>query len=88
MNTPNASRTGEVPLDEWEGVQGRNGGSYLYTLDGVTVHASPQLPPSHTLTLPRASGSDFADYFQRYKAALDEVGPHMEFSLVDAFQPG
>ena len=77
------SPSGEVALDEWQGVQGKNGGSYLYAMEGTTVHASPQLSAGHPLQLPRASGSDFADFFQRYKAALDEVGPHMEFTVAN-----
>lgn len=80
------SPTGEVALDDWQGVQGKSGGSYLYAIEGTTVHASPQLSAGHPLELPRASGSDFADYFQRYKAALDEVGPHMEFMLASEDQ--
>jgi hypothetical protein len=43
--------TGAVPLAEWPGRAGKNGGGYQYAFTGMTILASPTLPPGHGINM-------------------------------------
>jgi hypothetical protein len=43
--------TGEVPLAQWPGRSGKNGGGYQYAFTGTTILASPTLPPGHGINM-------------------------------------
>ena len=80
---PLSNLTGAVPLKEWPGMTPQNGGGYEYAFHQVQIQARPILPLSHPLkkaSAPRG-GKEFAAFWLRHKAALDEVGPFREFTL-------
>jgi hypothetical protein len=43
--------TGAVPLAKWPGRSGNNGGGYQYAFTGMTLLASPTLPPGHGINM-------------------------------------
>ena len=43
--------TGAVPLAQWSGKSGKNGGGYQYAFTGTTILASPTLPPGHGINM-------------------------------------
>jgi hypothetical protein len=58
--------TGEVPLDEWPGLTGKNGQAYEYALDRMQIHARPPpLSNSKPLVEP-AGGNEFAAFMLEY----------------------
>ncbi len=73
--------TGAVPLANWPGIEGKNGGTYVYAVDQMRLYAHPTLPATHPLSLGPSGTSDFAGYLLKVQHELDLVGPHREFLL-------
>jgi len=76
--------TGLVPLAKWTGMSAKNGGSYEYALDHMTLCASPRLPPNHELLtlIPPIGTKEFVAYLLAYTEAAKAVGPTRNFVLV------
>lgn len=78
---PPFNLTGAVPLAGWPGIEGKNGGTYVYALDQMRLYAHPTLSPTHPLSLAPSGTSDFAGYLLKVQHELDLVGPRTEFLL-------
>lgn len=71
---------GVVPLVQWPGKPGKNGGSYHYAFMGTTILASPTLPPGHGINM-APSSEEFIRTMQQILALQKTVGPSCEFVL-------
>ena len=77
MNRLPLNATGEVSLDQWPGLPGQNGGSYVYALSHLTIYAVAK--PAQPITLPKGmSGFGFA---KTLLALKDTYGSPEEFLL-------
>ena len=78
---PPINATGAVPLTEWPGLQGNNGGGYEYAFQGMTIVARPTLPPNHGLNLRPKDNKETLDVMRQAVEKLENVGPTVEFLL-------
>jgi len=78
---PPFNATGAVPLTEWPGLQGRNGGGYEYAFDSLTIIARPTLPPNHGLNMRPKDNKETLDVLRQAAEKLKEVGPTVTFLL-------
>ena len=72
--------TGAVPLAKWQGKAGKNGGGYQYAFTGMTILASPTLPPGHGINMAPSS----EELFHTMRQAIElqkTVGPLVELVL-------
>jgi hypothetical protein len=83
VDRPPFNLTGGVPLGTWQGMSPKNGGGYEYALDQMRLHARPTLPPSAEPLIAPRDGKEFAAFILKCNAALDTVGPSVEFILSD-----
>jgi hypothetical protein len=51
--------TGAVPLAQWQGRAGKNGGGYQYAFTGMTILASPTPPPGHGINMSPSTKESF-----------------------------
>jgi hypothetical protein len=72
---------GQVPLSEWRGMEGKNGGGYEYALDGMKILARPTLPPNHGLNMKPATNQECLEVIREASKILESVGPAVEFVL-------
>lgn len=72
--------TGAVPLSQWPGRAGRNGGSYQYAFTGTTILASPTLPPGHGINM-APSTEEFVQTMRQAIALQKTVGSLVELVL-------
>ena len=72
--------TGAVPLAQWPGRSGKNGGGYEYAFTGTTIIASPTLPPGHGINM-APSREESVRVMQQTIALQKTVGPVAEFVL-------
>lgn len=78
---PDPNFTGEVALTSWPGLAAKNGGSYLYGLDQMRLHARPSLPMSAKEIAAPEDANEFVSFMLQMKAILDTVGKPAEFIL-------
>jgi hypothetical protein len=72
--------TGEVPLAQWPGRAGKNGGGYQYAFTGTLILASPTLPPGHGIKM--APGTkEFIQTMRQVSELQNTVGPFAELVL-------
>jgi hypothetical protein len=76
---PNA--LGEVPLDIWPGLTGKNGGGYEYAFDAMKILARPTLPPNHGLNMRPKTKEEYVEVMRKSIEILKTVGPAAEFIL-------
>ena len=72
--------TGAVPLAQWPGRTGKNGGGYQYAFTGTTILASPALPPGHGINMAPST----EEFLQTMRQAIElqkTVGPFAELVL-------
>lgn len=72
--------TGAVPLAQWPGRSGKNGGGYQYAFTGTTIIAFPTLPPGHGINM-APSREEFVRVMQQVIALQETVGPVDELVL-------
>jgi hypothetical protein len=72
--------TGAVPLAQWQGRHGKNGGGYQYAFTGTTIIASPTLPPGHGINMAPRSEETLRVMGQIIELQKT-VGPVLEFVL-------
>ena len=72
--------TGVVPLAQWPGRSGRNGGGYQYAFTGTTILASPTLPPGHGINM-APSTEEFIRTMRQAVELQKTVGPLVELVL-------
>jgi hypothetical protein len=72
--------TGAVPLVQWAGKRGKNGGGYHYAFTGTTILASPTLPPGHGINM-TPSPDEVVRTMRQALALQETVGPFVEFVL-------
>jgi hypothetical protein len=72
--------TGAVPLAQWSGKSGKNGGGYQYAFTGTTILASPTLPPGHGINM-APSTEEFIRTMGQAIALQKTVGPFAELIL-------
>jgi hypothetical protein len=75
--------TGAVPLDQWAGVPGKNGGGYLYALGNTHIHAQPTPAPNYQPPVPPSGASSGVAFVQSVKALQEAFGQPHEFLLGD-----
>ena len=72
--------TGAVPLAQWPGRAGKNGGGYQYAFTGTTILASPTLPPGHGINMAPST----EEFLQTMRQAIElqkTVGSLVELVL-------
>lgn len=72
--------TGAVPLAQWPGRTGENGGGYQYAFTGTTILASPTLPSGHGINMAPST----EEFLQTMRQAIElqkTVGPFAELVL-------
>jgi hypothetical protein len=73
--------TGEVPLDKWPGMIGKDSQPYEYALDRMHIHARPApLPNAKPLVAP-TGGKEFAAFMLEHIKHRDAIGPSRDFLL-------
>ena len=80
VNVRQRNLTGAVPLANWPGRSGKNGGGYLYAFTGTTLLASPQLPPGHGINM-APSNEEFVQSMRRAMELQKTVGQFAELVL-------
>ena len=78
---PPFNATGAVPLAEWPGLQGKNGGGYEYAFNGTTITARPTLPPNHGLNLRPKDNKETLEVMRQAVESLKDIGPTVDFLL-------
>jgi len=73
--------TGAVPLAQWPGKVGKNGGGYQYAFTGTSILASPTLPHGHGINMAPNSTQEFIRMMQQSIALQKTVGPFYELIL-------
>ncbi|MBZ5573198.1 MAG: hypothetical protein LAO09_15110 [Acidobacteriia bacterium] len=71
---------GAVPLTQWLGRAGKNGGGYQYAFTGTTILASPTLPPGHGINMAPST----EEFLQTMRQAIEiqkTVGSMVELIL-------
>jgi hypothetical protein len=71
---------GRIPLPQWPGRAGKNGGGYLYAFTGTTLLASPQLPPGHGINM-APSTEEFIQTMRKAIELQKTVGQFAELIL-------
>jgi hypothetical protein len=72
--------TGAVPLAQWPGRSGKNGGGYQYAFTGTTLLATPTPPPGHGINM--APGpKEFIQTMRQMIEVQNSVGPFAELVL-------
>jgi hypothetical protein len=71
---------GRIPLPQWPGRSGKNGGGYQYAFTGTTILASPTLPPGHGINM-APSTEEFIQTMGKVIALQKTVGPLAELIL-------
>jgi hypothetical protein len=72
--------TGAVPLAQWPGRAGKNGGGYQYAFTGMTILASPTLPPGHGINM-APSTEEFIQTMRQTIELQKTVGSLVELVL-------
>lgn len=72
--------TGAVPLAQWSGKSGKNGGGYQYAFTGMTILAGPTLPPGHGINM-APSQEETIQVMQQIINLQKTVGPFVELVL-------
>src|SRR5690242_769575 len=65
--------TGAVPLAEWPGLTGKNGGHYEYAFNGTTIIARPMLPPNHGLNMRPKDNKETVEVLRQAAEKLKDV---------------
>lgn len=80
VNVRRMNFTGAVPLAEWPGRLGKNGGAYQYAFTGTTILASPTLPPGHGINM-APSTEEFIQTMRQATELQKTVGAFVELVL-------
>jgi hypothetical protein len=80
VNMQKRNLTGAVPLAQWPGRSGKNGGGYQYAFTGTTLLATPTPPPGHGINM-APSPKEFIQTMRQLIEAQNSVGPFVELVL-------
>lgn len=64
--------TGAIPLAKWPGRSGKNGGGYQSAFTGITLLASPTLPPGHGINMAPST----EELIQTMRQAIEQRNGH------------
>jgi hypothetical protein len=75
--------TGEVPLSQWPGRTGKNGGAYEYAFGHMKIYAQPRLSLPPDLRAAPEGGKEFAVFLSKIMSLRNDIGPFREFLIAD-----